>query len=106
PRETGHGISLMGWLPLVNATWKWEQPEGVNVAIRSRWGRLVEEITAQQRTIRTHIVRRLTVTDIFGLARFAVRRRQQQDLTVSPARGQLGPQRLIPQYDHGDQLGH
>jgi hypothetical protein len=106
PWKTGYVIPLMGWLPLVKVSWSWQRPDGVKVSIHSRWGRLEEEIIAEERALRQTIVRRLEISDVFGLTRFAVLHRTKQQIKVIPGKGQLGPQQLLQQHDHGDQQGH
>jgi hypothetical protein len=106
PFQTGYSLGYLHWIPLVKIQLDWEQPEGAKVELVARQGKLYEEVIAGERTHTAVIVRRLTVTDVFGLARFAVRRRMVQPLSIKPNAGQVNQFPLVPQNVTGDQMGH
>ena len=106
PFRTGYCLGRIGWLPLIRIELAWEQPGGA--VVRTSTGRkgVVEEVTAGERTLRTEVVRRVRVTDLFGLARITFRRRLAQEIRVAPSCGQVRELALFPQYISGDVLAH
>jgi hypothetical protein len=106
PMRTGFVLRLVGWLPLVKVEWTWEQPSGVRVQTVPTWGGLAEEITAEERGVYQAAVRRLRVSDVFGLTKFVFRRRVARQIKILPAAGPIRPFELLPQYDRGDLVAH
>lgn len=106
PVRTGYWVRFPGWLPFVKVEWTWDEPGGVRVRAVSSGCRLVEEVTADERAAREQIVRRFVVTDVFGLARWAFRRRAKQPVKVAPSPGHINALNILPQYDRGDGLAH
>jgi hypothetical protein len=106
PFQTGYSLGFLHWIPLLKFNVAWERPVGAKVELVVNRGKLREEVTAEERTQAHWIVRRLTVTDVFGLARFWVRRRQEQALTVKPNSGQVNQFQLVAQHVNGDEMGH
>jgi hypothetical protein len=106
PMRTGFTLRHLAWLPLVKVEWTWERPQAVRVQALAARGGLVEEVTAGERGVCDEVVRRFTVTDVFGLTRWSLRRRTAQHIKVSPAVGAVKALELLPQYDHGDLTAH
>lgn len=103
---TGFQLGLVRWLPLLHIDVNWETPEEVTARFVPGPGGLVEEVTPRERAWGDTVVRRLTVRDIFGLARFSFRRRHIQKTRVLPACGRAQPSWFLEQFRPGDQLGH
>jgi hypothetical protein len=106
PARTGYCVRFLNWLPLVKVEWAWEAPAKVEVRTTPRGSGLEEEVTANERGHHEEIVRRFTVSDVFGLTRFWFRRRQGRKVKVRPAPGAVDALRLLPQYDAGDLMAH
>jgi hypothetical protein len=106
PYRTGYVVRRVHWNPLLRVELAWERPEGVNVQGVPGRGGLHEEATATERALRDEVVRRITVTDILGLARITFRRRLAQPLQVLPGCGQVKPLQLLQQNIPGDQVAY
>jgi hypothetical protein len=106
PVRTGSRVRLAGWLPLVKVEWTWEEPAGAAVRVVPEGASLAEEVTAEQRGVHAAVVRRFTVSDVFGLARWSFRRRSRQPVKIAPSRGQVEVLSILPQHESGDALAH
>jgi hypothetical protein len=100
---TGYTLGRLHWLPLLNFEVAWEKPEGVEVRLVPGRGGLCEEVTASERALGPEIMRKIRVSYVFGLARFAVRRRLEQAIAIKPDRGKVPPLSLVNQNVIGDQ---
>jgi len=78
--------SLRFW-PLVQVDVAWVDPDAVSLALEPDGGALVERVTPLERGRYDHVVRKLTVRDIFGFASLSFRRRWDQPLRIVPAQG-------------------
>jgi hypothetical protein len=106
PFRTGFTLGRLRWIPLVHFDIGWEDPQDVQVRLVPGPAGPTEEVTASARAFGDTVVRKITVSDVFGLARFSVRRRVNQPVIIKPDRGQVQPFRLLPQNANGDQIGH
>jgi hypothetical protein len=102
--RTGFHLGLGHWNPLLKIDLAWEAPEGVNVRLIG--GKLDEEVTASKRGQTGGVVRRVTVGDVFGLARISFRLRSPQPLRVLPGCGKTRSISLLQQAVSGDTLAH
>jgi hypothetical protein len=105
PFRTGYSLGPIGWLPLIRIELAWEQPGAVVRTVAGRKG-VVEEVTAGGRALRGEVVRRVRVSDLFGLARITFRRRLGQEVRVAPNCGRVRTLALFPQNVAGDVLAH
>ncbi|MCB9733122.1 MAG: DUF58 domain-containing protein [Deltaproteobacteria bacterium] len=78
--------TLRFW-PLVQVATRMVEPPGVSVVLEPDGAELVERVTPAERGRWEHVVRRVAVTDIFGFASLAFRRRWDQPVRVIPAVG-------------------
>ena len=106
PFRTGYCLGRIGWLPLVRIEIAWESPRGVAVRCLTGGRGAVEEATASERGLREEVVRRVRVSDVFGLARVTFRRRLAQQVRVAPHCGKVRALSLFPQHAAGDELAH
>jgi hypothetical protein len=87
-RPTGFAVRWPVWVPWVELSWSWIEPIA---EVQLGPGPLLRErVTPRRRATVTEVVRRIVVTDAFGLARIALNVRERRDVRVLPAMGRLG----------------
>jgi uncharacterized protein (DUF58 family) len=86
---TGASVPRLLFVPLVQTSIEWEEPEGVTVELRPRAGRLEEHVRIDGRIEIERVQRRVVVQDPFGLCRVAFRRTSPLALEVRPHAGAL-----------------
>jgi hypothetical protein len=95
---------LRAW-PLVEIEMAWEDPTDVEVKLEPN-GRWFEEVvTPYVRGRHPGVVRRFTVSDIFGLASLTFRRRWDAPFRILPAIA-VGGAELAASHSHGDAFSH
>ncbi|MBT9583345.1 DUF58 domain-containing protein [bacterium] len=72
------------WIPLVEVSWRWLEPERVQVSWGSDFEGAYEEFTFQQRCLITSVVREFEIADVLGFASIKLRRKQSLQLAVLP----------------------
>jgi hypothetical protein len=103
---TGFQAPSLWFLPLIQLTWTWEQPEEATVTMTKVRRRLREEVTLGRRGHVHGVRRRIVVQDAFGLARLAIRQTDPVELTVLPHAGRLGEAPLLVSLSGGDERPH
>jgi hypothetical protein len=106
PFRTGYCLVLVRWVPLLKVTVAWDVPADSHVELVPTRGGLEEQVTMHTRACCTEVIRRITISDVFGLARIQFRRRQAQLMWIRPSPGQVRQVRVLDQYRAGDQLDH
>jgi hypothetical protein len=104
PKRTGHRLGIARWNPLVKVDVEWLEPASAIVQFVSDGQDIVEEVTAGDRGAFSRVVRRYRVSDVFGIARFYVRRKVETPVVVKPNCGRVHSLHLIPQDVPGEQL--
>ena len=104
--ETGFALRLPLYLPLVQLSWEWVQPAALAVEPRRVRGALQERVVLAERGRHESVVRRVLVSDVFGLSRVALRVRSQQALDVLPRLGGLRHLPALQALAAGDALPH
>jgi hypothetical protein len=97
---------LMPWpraLPLLAPSWSWEEPGSVQVFPPER-GAWVETILPGKRGIYPHIVRKVTIGDVLGLASISFRERESTEISILPHRGALDQMSLLEGLAAGEDL--
>ena len=89
PLRTGFCFSRLKRLPLVYVRVEWVSPIGVTVTLKEQTDSFLEEIVAHTRGRSGSIERRLIVSGLFGLTRFAFRHREDRRLEIAPAKGRF-----------------
>lgn len=89
PIRTGWNVPSLAWVPLVKLSWEWLVPGDVEVRARPFGKVLREEIVARRRGQSSRVRRRITLEDVFGLARVAWTHEDPTEVTILPHRGQL-----------------
>jgi hypothetical protein len=103
-QETGFFPLLPRWLPLLEYSWSWEQPEGVEVREGAHPDRRREFIVAQRRGVHSEIRRRILLRDVLGLAALEWVTREARDVRFLPAKGSLDRMTLLDGLTGGDDL--
>ncbi|MFO0648546.1 MAG: DUF58 domain-containing protein [Polyangiales bacterium] len=105
PTRTGFSFSSLWFVPFVKVRWDWVNPEAkVNlVALRRR---LHEEIIPARRGLYDAIVRRVEVSDAFGLTRVAFKVTEHRTLRLAPSMGSLKQMHVVRSIAGGDNVSH
>ncbi len=106
PFRSGYSIGFVSWIPFVNIRISYDRPGGVKVELVREGARLVEEATPAERCWASEIVRRFTVSDIFGLARWSVRRREARELRLLPHCDAAPSPEILDRPGAGDAMSH
>jgi hypothetical protein len=93
--ETGFATRGFRFWPLLDVRWVWRVPEGVDVRIVRRRGRLVESVTPTERGRYEFVERRFTVRDVFGFASISFSRRWTSPLRILPVVGRANVELAI-----------
>jgi hypothetical protein len=88
PTRVGFSLPSLWWIPFVSVSWRWLSPSAVIRMVRER-RRLHEESTPQRRGLYDEVLRRVEVSDPFGLARCAFRVRDPRAVRALPSVGAL-----------------
>lgn len=92
------------WLPLVEVTWKWLEPEHVEV----RWSKdeegVFEEFLFHQRCVITRVEREFQIADVLGFSSINFRWRQTLALQVLPVPQPLNRSAFVTSFHGGDDL--
>ena len=109
--ECGHGtrtsfsLPSLWWVPFVQLSWTWLMPD-IEVGVRKVKGRVHEEITPSRRGLREEIVRRIVVSDVFGLAKVAFHVREKRDVRFIPSMGSLKSMHVVRSMSGGSDITH
>lgn len=106
PFRTGYSVGFVSWIPFVNVRVSYDRPRGAKVELVRDGARLVEEATPTERCWASEIVRRFTVTDIFGLARWSVRRRETREVRLLPHCDAAPAPEILDRPGAGDAMSH
>jgi Protein of unknown function DUF58 len=88
PARTGFALGRLRAIPLVKLEWSWIAP-AATVRARKEGGLLREEIVPLRRGLGERVVRRVVVSDAFGLCRVAFRSAEARSVRVIPGTGAL-----------------
>lgn len=88
PARTGFSLGRLRAIPLVKLEWSWIAPAATVRATRGG-GLLHEEIVPLRRGLGERVVRRVVVSDAFGLCRVAFRSAASRSVRVIPGTGAL-----------------
>jgi len=106
PFRTGYSVGFVSWIPLVNLRVSYDRPIAVKVEFVRDRGRLVEEVTPTERCWASEIVRRFTVSDVFGLAHWSVRRREKCEIRLLPRCDTAPAPEILDRPGAGDAVSH
>ncbi|MDP3273970.1 MAG: DUF58 domain-containing protein [Deltaproteobacteria bacterium] len=84
----GFDLPSLWWVPFVTVRWEWVTPEATVRVVKER-RRLHEEVIPVRRGLFSEVVRRVEVSDPFGLARCAFRVRDPRAARALPSVGAL-----------------
>ena len=105
PVHTGFRIKRLGGWPLVEIRMRWEEPEGMDVALEPHGRWLEEVITAGERGRHPRLQRVFTVEDVFGLTGTTFRKRWLHPLRVVTATATASGE-LAMTFGQGDAFSH
>ena len=107
-RGFGHALKLPArrWFPLIEVTWSWIDPDGIEVSVVRSDGVLREQVESELRARATRVTRRFVIEDGFGLASFALRHTEPRSVTIVPWAGSLDRSPVLRSLAEGDDLPH
>lgn len=94
------------WLPMLEVSWSWDSPEGVEVELLRSPGKIREQVSSPGRIRVSTVRRRFVVEDGFGLARWTMVHTEARSLRVLPFVGRLEQAPLLQSLAAGDDLPH
>lgn len=103
--RTGFSLSNLWFVPFVRVRWNWETPEA-SVRLVPLKRRLHEEVTPLRRGLHEEIVRRIEVSDAFGLTRVTFTSRETRVVRFVPSMGALRTMRVVRSIAGGDEISH
>ncbi|NOY94673.1 MAG: DUF58 domain-containing protein [Deltaproteobacteria bacterium] len=106
PTKTGVSVPSLRWVPLLLVHVELLEPEDLEGWGAPEGGRLWEQLVAQRRGEVRRLVRRVVVSDAFGLARLAFRIRGEAEVDVLPHVGALNRMPLLSSFAGGDERPH
>jgi hypothetical protein len=101
---TGFTLSGIGFFPLVQVQWSWQDPIGVQVQVERVKGRLKEAITFARRGQIRKVRRRIAVSDVLGLSQVAFGIEEEVTIDVLPRLGNLHGVPELLSMASGDQI--
>ena len=99
-------LPAMRWLPFVELSWDWIQPQGFKVNIEAQASHYVEVVEALQRGQYERIHRRFVLEDAFGLVRLVLYRSETRNIRVLPWKGLVENSTMLRAHAGGDELSH
>jgi hypothetical protein len=97
---------LRPWfVPFVRIGWTWVEPEA-RVVPKKQGFRVAEEVTPVRRAIRDDIVRKIEVSDWFGLARVRFTARELRQVRFVPSMGALKNIHCVRAMAGGEDISH
>jgi hypothetical protein len=105
-QETSFERPALRFLPLVQVRWEWLEPRGAEVETVQRGSVLHERVRLPERGFHERVVRRLVVSDAFGLSRVRFRVQRVQPVEVRPRLGALRALPALTALASGDALPH
>lgn len=102
------GLSLPAWrfLPLIEVSWSWIEPEHFEVELVKEHAGVRELVTTTGRHAGLQVSRRFVIEDGFGLARIILRRTEKTSLRILPWPGELAHAPMLRSLSGGDDLPH
>ena len=104
-RRTGFEVPTFWYVPFVRVGWTWSSPK-VHLYVHRRGLRLHEEVAPVERALRDGILRRVEVSDAFGLSRVSFDAWEERPLRFVPSVGNLRQVHVIRSMSEGDQISH
>lgn len=92
------------WCPLVEVSWRWLKPAGVEVSWGRQEGLAYEEFVFRQRCLVEAVEREFEITDVLGFASIKLRYRQPIFLQVLPIAQPLNNNTFVTSFYGGDDV--
>ena len=103
--RTGFSMGSPWFVPFVRVGWTWTDPEA-HVDQHRRGLRLHEVVTPVRRAHHDQIVRRMEVSDSFGLTRITFFIREARDVRFHPSVGALKTMHVVRSMSAGEDMPH
>lgn len=103
--QTDFVFPSLAWWPLVETRVAWAAPTGIDVALEPRGALWTEVITPHRRGRHERLVRRFTVTDVFGLCACSFDVAWDEPIRIAPARAAQSAE-LAVGWATGDAFSH
>lgn len=103
PIRSGHGMSSLWFLPLVQVKWTWVEPVA-EVSMVREWFRLHELVAPVQRGLFDQVVRRVEIADSIGICRIVIHLREKRQMRVLPHVGKLRQMVIARSIASGDDI--
>lgn len=85
--ETGFRLGRFRFLAVTDATFDWLQPSAIAVRLVKAGPHFLEHVTPLERGRFTNVIRRFSVSDVFGFATMRFARRWETTLRIQPVPG-------------------
>ncbi|MEM9192208.1 MAG: DUF58 domain-containing protein [Myxococcota bacterium] len=106
PTVTGYSVRRLWFLPLLQLRFDCEEPARIRALPTPRRGRWEERWLGLRRGRVERVVRRVVIQDVLGLARVAIRRRQEVQVEILPHVGGLRRIAQLTSFSGGDDFPH
>jgi hypothetical protein len=103
--RTGAILPSLRWMPLVHVDLHWTQPDA-EVGFDMVDGQAWERVRPWRRADVRQVVRRVTISDVFGFCQIRLHRRTNAAVVVLPSAGMLGRMRVLHAMSAGSDLSH
>ena len=105
PSRSGFVVGSPWFVPFLRIGWTWSEPKAHVRQIR-RGLKLHEEVTPMRRALHERIVRRVEVSDSFGLTRITFPLVEKRDVRFHPAVGSLKQMQVVRSMSAGEDMPH
>jgi hypothetical protein len=102
----GMKMPAFRFLPLIEVSWTWIEPERFEVELLRERGEVRENVLTHARAAASEVKRRFVIEDGFGLARIVLRRTEKLTLRVLPWVGELETAPMLRSLAGGDDQPH
>ena len=106
PTRTGYEIGLLSFAPLLHFEITWVEPMSVDSTLNDSRRGAYETVRPRERGVADKLVRRIRVSDWFGLSRISFLKRTNRLVKCLPWCGRSSHFDLIEQFRPGDTFGH
>jgi hypothetical protein len=103
PTRTDFALPTLWYVPFVRVTWSWLSPEAKVEAVKQR-RRWYELVTPVRRGTVDEVIRRVEISDAFGLAKVALRVREERTLRLLPSMGALKNMSVVRSLSSGEDM--
>lgn len=92
------------WRPLVEVSWRWIEPQGVEVGWVREFDQVYEEFRFHHRCLLSQVEREFEIADVLGFACIRLRWKQQVRISVLPVPQPLNRNAFVTSFHGGDDM--